>query len=40
MGDKEMENGQVAVRKKAEDLGSLKVEDFIERLQEELKAEF
>ena len=40
IGDKEMENGQVAVRKKAEDLGSLKVEDFIERLQEELKAEF
>ena len=40
VGDKEMENGQVAVRKKAEDLGSLKVEDFIERLQEELKAEF
>ena len=40
VGDKEMENGQVAVRKKAEDLGSLKVEDFIARLQEELKAEF
>ncbi|MFC2292996.1 MAG: threonine--tRNA ligase [Kingella oralis] len=40
IGDKEMENGQVAVRKKAEDLGSLKVEDFIARLQEELKAEF
>ena len=40
IGDKEMENGQVAVRKKAEDLGSLKVEEFIERLQEELKAEF
>ena len=40
IGDKEMENGQVAVRKKAEDLGSLKVEDFIERLQEELQAEF
>lgn len=40
VGDKEMENGQVAVRKKAEDLGSLKVEDFIERLQKELKAEF
>ena len=27
IGDKEMENGQVAVRKKAEDLGSLKVGD-------------
>ena len=40
IGDKEMENGQVAVRKKAEDLGSLKVEEFIARLQEELKAEF
>ena len=40
VGDKEMENGQVAVRKKAEDLGSLKVEEFIARLQEELKAEF
>ena len=40
IGDKEMENRQVAVRKKAEDLGSLKVEEFIERLQEELKAEF
>ncbi|WP_455017203.1 threonine--tRNA ligase [Kingella oralis] len=40
VGDKEMENGQVAVRKKAEDLGSLKVEAFIERLQEEMKTEF
>lgn len=40
VGDKEMENGQVAVRKKAEDLGSLKVEDFIERLLEEMKTEF
>ena len=40
VGDKEMENGQVAVRKKAEDLGSLKVEEFIERLQEEVKSEF
>ena len=40
IGDKEMENGQVAVRKKAEDLGSLKVEEFIAHLQEELKAEF
>ena len=40
IGDKEMENGQVAVRKKAEDLGSLKVEDFIERLLEEMKTEF
>ena len=40
VGDKEMENGQVAVRKKAEDLGSLKVEAFIERLLEEMKTEF
>jgi len=40
VGDKEMENGQVAVRKKAEDLGSLKLEAFIERLQEEMKTEF
>ena len=40
IGDKEMENGQVAVRKKAEDLGSLKVEAFIERLLEEMKTEF
>ena len=36
VGDKEMENGQVAVRRKAEDLGSLKVEDFIALLQSEL----
>lgn len=40
VGDKEMENGQVAVRKKAEDLGSLKLEAFIERLQEEMETEF
>ncbi|WP_369581581.1 threonine--tRNA ligase [Kingella oralis] len=40
VGDKEMENGQVAVRKKAEDLGSLKLEAFIERLLEEMKTEF
>lgn len=36
VGDKEMENGQVAVRRKAEDLGSLKVEDFIALLQKEI----
>ena len=36
VGDKEMENGQVAVRRKAEDLGSLKVEDFITLLQKEI----
>ena len=40
VGDKEMENGQVAVRKKAEDLGSLKLDAFIERLLEEMKTEF
>ncbi len=36
VGDKEMENGQVAVRRKAEDLGSMKVEDFIALLQKEI----
>ena len=36
VGDKEMENSQVAVRRKAEDLGSLKVEDFIALLQKEI----
>ena len=36
VGDKEMENGQVAVRRKAEDLGSLKVEDFVALLQKEI----
>ncbi|WP_373741759.1 threonine--tRNA ligase [Neisseria sp.] len=36
VGDKEMENGQVAVRRKAEDLGSLKVDEFIAQLQAEL----
>ncbi|MFC2351883.1 threonine--tRNA ligase [Eikenella halliae] len=36
VGDKEMENGQVAVRRKAEDLGSMKIEEFIARLQQEL----
>ena len=36
VGDKEMENGQVAVRRKAEDLGSMKAEDFIALLQKEI----
>ena len=36
VGDKEMENGQVAVRRKGEDLGSMKVEDFITLLQKEI----
>lgn len=40
VGDKEKENGHVAVRRKAEDLGSLSVDEFINRLNEELKAEF
>ena len=38
VGDKEMENGQVAVRRKAEDLGSMQIEEFISRLQQELAA--
>ena len=36
VGDKEMENGQVAVRRKGEDLGSMRVEDFISLLQKEI----
>ncbi|MDO5356342.1 MAG: threonine--tRNA ligase [Conchiformibius sp.] len=36
VGEKEKENGQVAVRRKAEDLGSLSVDEFIVKLQEEL----
>ncbi|MDO4878827.1 MAG: threonine--tRNA ligase [Neisseria sp.] len=39
VGEKEKENGQVAVRRKAEDLGSMKVEEFIAHLQAELAAE-
>lgn len=35
VGDKEMDNGQVAVRRKAEDLGSISIEDFIVRLKQE-----
>ncbi|WP_314252186.1 threonine--tRNA ligase [Eikenella halliae] len=38
VGDKEMENGQVAVRRKGEDLGSMQIEEFISRLQQELAA--
>ncbi|OAM31257.1 threonine--tRNA ligase [Eikenella longinqua] len=38
VGEKEKENGQVAVRRKAEDLGSMKLEDFIAHLQAELAA--
>lgn len=40
VGDNEKENGQVAVRRKGEDLGSMKVEDFIAHLQAELAATF
>ena len=36
IGDKEKENNQVAVRRKAEDLGSMSVETFIELLQKEI----
>lgn len=38
LGDKEKENGQVAVRRKAEDLGAMSIDDFIAHLQDELKA--
>lgn len=38
LGDKEKENGQVAVRRKAEDLGAMSVDEFIAHLQDELKA--
>ncbi len=36
VGDKEKENGQVAVRRKGEDLGSMSVDAFVELLQKEL----
>ena len=36
VGDKEMQEGKVAVRRKAEDLGSLKLDDFIVQLQQEI----
>ena len=39
VGESEKENGQVAVRRKAEDLGSLKLDAFIAHLQEELRAD-
>jgi len=39
VGDREMQSGQVAVRtRKGEDLGSMPVQSFIERLQAEIKA--
>ena len=37
VGDKEMENGQVSIRKKADNLGSVSVDEFIAMLQDELK---
>lgn len=36
VGDKEMQDGKVAVRRKAEDLGSLDLDDFIAQLQQEI----
>lgn len=39
VGENEKENGKVSVRRKAEDLGSMQIEDFIAHLQEELKIE-
>ncbi|MCG7656503.1 threonine--tRNA ligase [Wielerella bovis] len=36
IGDKEKENGQVAVRRKAEDLGAMSVDDLIAMLQKEI----
>lgn len=39
VGDKEMESGSISVRKYGgEDLGSFKVEDFIEKIQEEISS--
>jgi len=38
-GDQEMEAGEIAVRtRKGKDLGKIKVEDFIERLQDEISS--
>lgn len=36
LGDKEKENGQVAVRRKAEDLGAMSVDEFIALLNQEM----
>ncbi|PSJ79860.1 threonine--tRNA ligase [Neisseria iguanae] len=36
VGDKEMQDGKVAVRRKAEDLGSLNLDGFIAQLQQEI----
>ena len=40
VGDAEKENQQVAVRRKAEDLGSMNVDEFIDRLKQELDSTF
>ncbi|MDK4544972.1 threonine--tRNA ligase [Kingella kingae] len=37
VGDKEMENGQVSIRKKADNLSSVSVDEFIAMLRDELK---
>jgi threonyl-tRNA synthetase len=37
VGDREMEEGTVAVRtRRGEDLGSMKMQDFIDRMREEV----
>ena len=36
VGDKEKQENKVAVRRKAEDLGSLDLDDFIAQLQQEI----
>lgn len=36
IGDKEKQENKVAVRRKAEDLGSLDLDDFIAQLQQEI----
>ena len=36
LGDKEVENGEVAVRDRKGDLGTMKLEDFVAKLKEEV----
>ena len=36
LGDKEVENGEVAVRGRKGDLGTMKLEDFVAKLKEEV----
>jgi threonyl-tRNA synthetase len=39
VGDKEMEAGQIAIRTRSgEDLGKMSVDDFISKINEEVKA--